>query len=45
MGMNDLKNLMESLKFNHNEICVEKNISRKAMASLQRMLDFHKQQL
>jgi quinolinate synthase len=45
MGMNDLKNLMESLKFNHNEISVEKNISRKAMASLQRMLDFHKQQL
>ena len=45
MGMNDLKNLMESLKFNYNEICIEENISRKAMASLQRMLDFHKQQL
>ena len=45
MGMSDLRNLMESLKFNRNEICVEENISRKAMAALQRMLDFREQQL
>jgi quinolinate synthase len=40
MGLNDLKNLMNSLELNKNEIFVEKNTSIKAMSSLQRMLDF-----
>jgi quinolinate synthase len=40
MGLNDLKNLMNSLELNENEIFVEKSTSIKAMSSLQRMLDF-----
>ena len=40
MGLNDLKNLMNSLELNENEIFVEKSTSIKAMSSLQRMLNF-----
>jgi quinolinate synthase len=40
MGLNDLKNLMNALELNENEIFVEKSTSIKAMSSLQRMLDF-----
>ena len=40
MGLNDLKNLMNSLELNENEIFVEKSTRIKAMSSLQRMLDF-----
>lgn len=45
MGLNDLKNLMNSLELNENEIFVEKSTSIKAMSSLQRMLDFRDEQL
>tara|TARA_B100001063_G_C16753880_1_gene551959 strand:+ start:1064 stop:2146 length:1083 start_codon:yes stop_codon:yes gene_type:complete len=45
MGLNDLKCLMDSLEFNQNEIFVERNIRKKAMGSLQKMLDFRNQQL
>jgi quinolinate synthase len=40
MGLNDLKNLMNALELNENEIFVEKSTSITAMSSLQRMLDF-----
>ncbi|PCJ91761.1 MAG: quinolinate synthase [Porticoccaceae bacterium] len=45
MGMNNLKNLMESLEQGSNEIHVDPIIGRQAMLSLQRMLEFREQQL
>lgn len=45
MGMNDLKNLMESLEQGSNEIHVDPEVGRQAMVSLQRMLEFREQQL
>ena len=45
MGMNNLKNLMESLEQGSNEIHVDPTIGRQAMLSLQRMLEFREQQL
>ncbi|MDX2465381.1 MAG: quinolinate synthase NadA [Porticoccus sp.] len=45
MGMNDLKNLMESLEQGSNEIHVDSEVGRQAMVSLQRMLEFREQQL
>ncbi|MEH6528928.1 MAG: quinolinate synthase NadA [Porticoccus sp.] len=40
MGMNHLKNLMETLEQGTNEIHVDPVISKQAMVSLQRMLEF-----
>ncbi|MFT7299591.1 MAG: quinolinate synthase [Porticoccus sp.] len=40
MGMNHLKNLMESLEHGTNEIYVDSLVGSMAMVSLQRMLDF-----
>lgn len=45
MGMNNLKNLMESLEQGSNEIHVDPEVGRQAMVSLQRMLEFREQQL
>ena len=45
MGMNNLKNLMESLEQGSNEIFVDPAIGQQAMVSLGRMLDFREQQL
>ena len=45
MGMNNLKNLAESLERGGNEITVNSEIGRQAMVSLQRMLEFREQQL
>jgi quinolinate synthase len=45
MGMNNLKNLMESLELGSNEIFVDPDVGRQAMVSLQRMLEFREQQL
>lgn len=45
MAMNHLKNLMESLEHGSNEVLVDREIGRKAMIPLQRMLDFRAQQL
>lgn len=45
MGMNNLKNLMDSLEQGSNEIFVDPDVGRQAMVSLQRMLAFREQQL
>jgi quinolinate synthase len=45
MGMNHLKNLMETLEQDANEIHVDPVISKQAMVSLQRMLEFRELQL
>lgn len=45
MGMNNLKNLMESLEQGSNEVYVDPEVGRQAMVSLQRMLEFREQQL
>ncbi len=45
MGMNNLKNLMESLEQGSNEIHVVPAIGEQAMVSLQRMLEFRELQL
>lgn len=45
MAMNRLKNLAESLENGGNEVHVNAEIGKRAMISLQRMLDFREQQL
>lgn len=45
MGMNHLKNMMESLEQGSNEIFVDAELGKKAMLPLQRMLDFREKQL
>jgi quinolinate synthase len=45
MAMNHLENLMTSLEQGLNEVHVDPEVSRQAMVSLQRMLDFREQQL
>ena len=45
MAMNHLENLMQSLEQGSNEIHVDPEVGRRAMVSLQRMLDFREQQL
>ncbi len=45
MGMNHLKNLMETLEQGSNEIHVDPVIGEQAMVSLQRMLEFRELQL
>jgi quinolinate synthase len=45
MGMNHLKNLMETLEQGSNEIHVDPVIGKQAMVSLQRMLEFRELQL
>ncbi|MCG2634245.1 MAG: quinolinate synthase NadA [Gammaproteobacteria bacterium] len=45
MGMNHLKNLMESLESGRNEIEVDPELGRRAMIPLQRMLNFREEQL
>jgi len=45
MAMNQLKNLAESLADGSNEVQVEAAVGKRAMVSLQRMLDFREQQL
>ncbi len=45
MGMNNLKNLMESLEQGSNEIDVAPAVGEQAMVSLQRMLEFRELQL
>lgn len=45
MAMNHLENLMVSLEQGANEIHVDPEVGKRAMVSLQRMLDFREQQL
>ncbi|HBD12345.1 MAG TPA: quinolinate synthase [Porticoccaceae bacterium] len=45
MAMNHLKNMRDSLEQGNNEILVDAELGRRAMISLQRMLDFREQQL
>lgn len=45
MGMNNLKNMMESLEQGTNEIHVDPTVGEQAMNSLQRMLEFRELQL
>ena len=45
MGMNNLKNLMESLEQGSNEVFVDPEVGKQAMVSLERMLEFREQQL
>jgi quinolinate synthase len=45
MAMNHLENLMASLEQGTNEIHVDPEVGKRAMVSLQRMLDFREQQL
>jgi quinolinate synthase len=45
MGMNNLKNLMESLEQGSNEVFVDPEVGKQAMVSLGRMLEFREQQL